>query len=98
MKVFANLALRGRPVQFEDDLVTMNACTIFDALAFLGVPKSYVSGVDENRISFRGSDLNKLYTACGDPGYTATQLRGAAASFRGYRRDAVPIVPFHSRL
>lgn len=41
----------------------MNACTSFDAPAFMGMPKSYFSGVDETRISFRGNELNKRYAA-----------------------------------
>lgn len=79
----------GDRFNFQDNLVTMNAYTIFDAFAFVDIPKAYFPGVERTRISFRVKNLtNKLYAAWGDPGYTDQIILGAprsyevAASFR----------------
>jgi iron complex outermembrane recepter protein len=60
----------------------MNAHTIFDAYAFVDIPKTYFRGVDRTRITFRVKNLtNKLYAAWGDPGYTDHVILGAPRSY-----------------
>ncbi len=72
----------GDRFNFQDNLVTMNAYTIFDAFAFVDIPKAYFPGVDQTRISFRVKNLtNKLYAAWGDPGYTDQIILGAPRSY-----------------
>jgi iron complex outermembrane receptor protein len=72
----------GDRFNFQDNLVTMNAYTIFDAFAFVDIPKAYFPGVDQTRISFRVRNLtNKLYAAWGDPGYTDQIILGAPRSY-----------------
>ncbi len=72
----------GDRFNFQDNLVTMNAYTIFDAFAFVDIPKAYFPGVDQTRISFRVRNLtNKLYAAWGDPGYNDQIILGAPRSY-----------------
>ncbi|APG13558.1 ligand-gated channel protein [Bradyrhizobium japonicum] len=72
----------GDRFNFQDNLVTMDAYTIFDAFAFVDIPKAYFPGVDQTRISFRVRNLtNKLYAAWGDPGYTDQIILGAPRSY-----------------
>ncbi|MBR0779157.1 TonB-dependent receptor [Bradyrhizobium diazoefficiens] len=72
----------GDRFNFQDNLITMNAYTIFDAFAFVDIPKAYFSGVDQTRISFRVRNLtNKLYAAWGDPGYNDQIILGAPRSY-----------------
>ncbi|WP_045007544.1 TonB-dependent receptor [Bradyrhizobium sp. LTSP857] len=72
----------GDRFNFQDNLVIMNAYTIFDAFAFVDIPKAYFPGVDQTRISFRVKNLtNKLYAAWGDPGYTDQIILGAPRSY-----------------
>jgi len=72
----------GDRFNFQDNLVTMDAYTIFDAYAFVDIPKAYFPGVDQTRISFRVKNLtNKLYAAWGDPGYTDQIILGAPRSY-----------------
>ncbi|MBR0817088.1 TonB-dependent receptor [Bradyrhizobium liaoningense] len=72
----------GDRFNFQDNLVTMNAYTIFDAYAFVDIPKAYFPGVDQTRISFRVKNLtNKLYAAWGDPGYPDQIILGAPRSY-----------------
>lgn len=79
----------GDRFNYQDNFVTMNRYTLFDAYAFVDVPKTVFNGVDKTRISFRVRNLtNKLYAQWGDPGYTDQIILGAprsyevAASFR----------------
>ncbi|OSJ28831.1 ligand-gated channel protein [Bradyrhizobium japonicum] len=72
----------GDRFNFQDNLVTMDAYTIFDAYAFVDIPKAYFPGVDQTRISFRVRNLtNKPYAAWGDPGYTDQIILGAPRSY-----------------
>ncbi|MBR0908728.1 TonB-dependent receptor [Bradyrhizobium japonicum] len=72
----------GDRFNFQDNLVTMDAYTIFDAYAFVDIPKAYFPTVDQTRISFRVRNLtNKLYAAWGDPGYTDQIILGAPRSY-----------------
>lgn len=72
----------GDRFNFQDNLVTMNAYTTFDAFAFVDIPRAYFPGVDQTRISFRVKNLtNKLYAAWGDPGYTDQIILGAPRSY-----------------
>jgi iron complex outermembrane recepter protein len=72
----------GDRFNFQDNFVTMNAYTLFDAYAFVDVPKTVFNGVDKTRISFRVKNLtNKLYAQWGDPGYTDQVILGAPRSY-----------------
>ncbi len=72
----------GDRFNFQDNLVTMNAYTLFDAYAFVEVPKTVFNGVEKTRISFRIKNLtNKLYAQWGDPGYTDQVILGAPRSY-----------------
>jgi iron complex outermembrane receptor protein len=72
----------GDRFNFQDNFVTMNQYTLFDAYAFVDVPKSVFNGVDKTRISFRVKNLtNKLYAQWGDPGYTDQVILGAPRSY-----------------
>ncbi|WP_458146812.1 TonB-dependent receptor [Bradyrhizobium sp. UFLA05-109] len=82
VEIGASVRHVGDRFNFQDNLVTMNAYTIFDTFAFVDVPKSYFRGVDQTRISFRVRNLtNKLYAAWGDPGYTDQIILGAPRSY-----------------
>jgi len=61
----------------------MNQYTLFDAYAFVDVPKSVFNGVDKTRISFRVKNLtNKLYAQWGDPRLQPTRsILGAPRSY-----------------
>lgn len=72
----------GDRFNFQDNFVTMNAYTLFDAYAYVDVPKSVFNGVDRTRISFRVKNItNKLYAQWGDPGYTDQVILGAPRSY-----------------
>lgn len=72
----------GDRFNFQDNFVTMNQYTLFDAYAFVDVPKTVFNGVDKTRISFRVKNLtNKLYAQWGDPGYTDQVILGAPRSY-----------------
>ena len=60
----------------------MNAYTLYDAYAFLDIPKSVFNRVNQARITFRVKKLtNKLYAQWGDPGYTDQIILGAPRSY-----------------
>ncbi|MGY4513357.1 iron complex outermembrane receptor protein [Bradyrhizobium sp. USDA 3650] len=72
----------GDRFNFQDNLVTMNAYTTFDAFAFVDIPKAYFPSIDRTRLSFRVRNLtNKLYAAWGDPGYIDQIILGAPRSY-----------------
>jgi iron complex outermembrane receptor protein len=72
----------GDRFNFQDNLVTMNQYTLFDAYAFVDVPKTVFNGVEKTRISFRVKNItNKLYAQWGDPGYTDQVILGAPRSY-----------------
>jgi iron complex outermembrane receptor protein len=72
----------GDRFNFQDNFVTMNQYTLFDAYAFIDVPKTVFNGVDKTRISFRVKNItNKLYAQWGDPGYTDQVILGAPRSY-----------------
>jgi iron complex outermembrane receptor protein len=72
----------GDRFNFQDNFVTMNQYTLFDAYAFVDVPKSVFNGVDRTRISFRVKNItNKLYAQWGDPGYTDQVILGTPRSY-----------------
>ena len=72
----------GDRFNFQDNFVTMNAYTLYDAYAFLDIPKSVFNGVNQTRITFRVKNLtNKLYAQWGDPGYTDQVILGAPRSY-----------------
>jgi iron complex outermembrane receptor protein len=81
-EIGASMRHVGDRFNFQDNLVTMNAYTIFDAYAFVDIPKADFRGVDRTRITFRVKNLtNKLYAAWGDPGYTDQVILGAPRSY-----------------
>lgn len=72
----------GDRFNFQDNFVTMNQYTLFDAYAFVDVPKSVFNGVDRTRITFRVKNItNKLYAQWGDPGCTDQVILGAPRSY-----------------
>lgn len=72
----------GDRFNFQDNFITMNAYTLFDAYAFVDIPKSVFHGVEKTRLSFRVKNLtNKLYAQWGDPGYTDQVILGAPRSY-----------------
>jgi iron complex outermembrane recepter protein len=72
----------GDRFNFQDNFITMNQYTLFDAYAFVDVPKTVFNGVDKTRVSFRVKNLtNKLYAQWGDPGYTDQVILGAPRSY-----------------
>lgn len=82
VEIGASMRHVGDRFNYQDNLVVMNAYTTFDAFAFIDIPKSYFTGVEKTRISFRVRNLtNKLYAAWGDPGYTDQIILGAPRSY-----------------
>ena len=72
----------GDRFNFQDNFVTMNAYTLYDAYAFVDIPKSVFNGVSQTRVSFRVKNLtNKRYAQWGDPGYTDQIILGAPRSY-----------------
>jgi iron complex outermembrane receptor protein len=72
----------GDRFNYQDNLVTMNQYTLFDAYAFVDVPKSVFNGIDKTRISFRVKNItNKLYAQWGDPSYPDQVILGAPRSY-----------------
>jgi hypothetical protein len=60
----------------------MNQYTLFDAYAFVDVPKTVFNGIDKTRISFRVKNLtNKLYAQWGDSSYPDQVILGAPRSY-----------------
>lgn len=89
VEIGASMRHVGDRFNFQDNLVTMNAYTIYDAYALVDLPKSVFNSIERTRLTFRVKNLtNKLYAAWGDPGYTDQIILGAprsyevAASFR----------------
>ena len=72
----------GDRFNYQDNFVTMNQYTLYDAYAFVDVPKSVFNGVSSTRISFRVKNLtDKRYAQWGDPGYTDQVILGAPRSY-----------------
>ncbi|MEP6837562.1 MAG: TonB-dependent receptor plug domain-containing protein [Bradyrhizobium sp.] len=72
----------GDRFNFQDNLVTMNQYTLFDAYAFVDVPKTIFNGVDKTRIIFRVKNItNKLYAQWGDSSYPDQVILGAPRSY-----------------
>ncbi len=68
----------GDRFNYQDNMVTMNAYTTFDAFAFVRHPEDLFCRAFRTRLSFRVRNLtNKLYAAWGDPGYTDQIILGA---------------------
>lgn len=82
LEIGASMRHVGDRFNYQDNLVTMNAYTTFDAFVFVDIPKSYFTGVEKTRVSFRVRNLtNKLYAAWGDPGYPDQIILGAPRSY-----------------
>jgi iron complex outermembrane receptor protein len=82
VEIGASMRHVGDRFNYQDNRVTMNAYTTFDAFAFVDIPKTYFAGVQNTRLSFRVRNLtNKLYAAWGDPGYTDQIILGAPRSY-----------------
>jgi iron complex outermembrane recepter protein len=72
----------GDRFNFQDNLVVMNAYTVADAYAFVDIPKSVFSSVEQTRLTFRVRNLtDKRYAIWGDPGYTDQIILGAPRSY-----------------
>ncbi|MET4800664.1 TonB-dependent receptor [Bradyrhizobium sp. LB11.1] len=82
VEIGASMRHVGDRFNYQDNLVVMNGYTTFDAFAFVDIPKTYFTGVENTRLSFRVRNLtNKLYAAWGDPGYTDQIILGAPRSY-----------------
>jgi iron complex outermembrane recepter protein len=82
VEIGASMRHVGDRFNYQDNMVVMNAYTTFDAFAFVDIPKTYFTGVENTRLSFRVRNLtNKLYAAWGDPGYTDQIILGAPRSY-----------------
>jgi iron complex outermembrane receptor protein len=82
IEIGASMRHVGNRFNYQDNMVTMDAYTTFDAYAFVDIPKSYFTGVEKTRVSFRVRNLtNKLYAAWGDPGYADQVILGAPRSY-----------------
>jgi iron complex outermembrane recepter protein len=72
----------GDRFNFQDNLVVMNAYTLADAYAFVDIPKSVFSSVEQTRLTLRVRNLtDKRYALWGDPGYTDQIILGAPRSY-----------------
>jgi iron complex outermembrane recepter protein len=80
------VGLTGRHVgdRFNTDAntVTLNAYTVADVYAFVDIPKSVFSAVDQTRLTFRVRNLtDKRYAIWGDPFYPDQVLLGAPRTY-----------------
>ena len=72
----------GDRFNFQDNFVTMNAYTLYDAYAFVDIPKTVFNGISQTRVAFRVKNLtDKRYAQWGDPGYTDQVILGAPRSY-----------------
>lgn len=72
----------GDRFNFQDNLVVMDAYTVADAYAFVDIPKSVFSSVEQTRLSFRVRNLtDRRYALWGDSGYTDQIILGAPRSY-----------------
>ena len=82
VEIGASMRHVGDRFNYQDNMVVMNSYTTFDAFAFVNIPKTFFTGVEQTRVSFRVRNLtNKLYAAWGDPGYTDQIILGAPRSY-----------------
>lgn len=82
VEIGASLRHVGDRFNFQDNLVTMDRYTTYDAYAFVDIPKSVFNSIERTRLSFRVKNLsNKLYASWGDPGYTDQIILGAPRSY-----------------
>ena len=80
------VGLTGRHVgdRYNTDAnsVTLNAYTVADVYAFVDIPKSVFSAVDQTRLTFRVRNLtDKRYAIWGDPFYPDQVLLGAPRTY-----------------
>jgi iron complex outermembrane receptor protein len=72
----------GDRFNFQDNLVVMDAYTVADAYAFVDIPKTVFSSVEQTRLSFRVRNLtDRRYALWGDSGYTDQIILGAPRSY-----------------
>lgn len=72
----------GDRFNYQDNFVTMDAYTLYDAYAFVDIPKSVFNGSSRTRVAFRVKNLtDKRYAQWGDPGYTDQVILGAPRSY-----------------
>ena len=57
VEIGASVRHVGDRFNYQDNFVTMNAYTLYDAYAFIDVPKSVFNGVSRTRITFRVKNL-----------------------------------------
>jgi iron complex outermembrane receptor protein len=80
------LGLVGRHVgdryNTDANIVTLNAYTAADVYAFVDIPKSVFSAVDQTRLTFRVRNItDKRYAIWGDPFYPDQVLLGAPRTY-----------------
>jgi iron complex outermembrane receptor protein len=68
---------------FDDNQITMDAYTLFDAYMFIDLEKGRLfPTMDSTRLTFRARNLtNKVYAAWSDPGYPDQVYLGAPRTF-----------------
>jgi iron complex outermembrane receptor protein len=72
----------GDRFNFQDNLVVMDAYTVADAYAFVDIPKTVFSSVEQTRLSFRVRNLtDRRYALWGDSGYTDQIILGSPRSY-----------------
>lgn len=82
VEIGASVRHVGDRFNYQDNFVTMNKYTTFDAYAFVDIPKTVFNSVERTRLSFRVKNLtNKLYASWGDPGYNDQIILGAPRSY-----------------
>ncbi|MGH6712718.1 MAG: TonB-dependent receptor domain-containing protein, partial [Bradyrhizobium sp.] len=82
VEIGASMRHVGDRFNYQDNLVTMNSYTTFDAYAFVDIPKTVFNSIERTRLAFRVKNLtDKRYAAWGDPGYTDQIILGAPRSY-----------------
>jgi len=72
----------GDRFNFQDNLVVMDAYTVADAYAFVDIPTTVFSSVEQTRLSFRVRNLtDRRYALWGDSGYTDQIILGSPRSY-----------------
>ena len=82
VEIGASMRHVGDRFNYQDNLVTMNNYTTYDAYAFVDIPKTVFNSIERTRLSFRVRNLtDKRYASWGDPGYTDQIILGAPRSY-----------------
>ncbi len=85
VEIGASLRHVGNRYIFDDNEISMDPYTVYDAYLFVDIPKSsMMPGIDKTRLSFRVRNLtNKTYASFADPGYQDQVYLGAPRTYEG---------------